>query len=112
MEAFAASRRAPRGPVDGDGELEREFVAGECESVRFVTKTKRGKHLRTRRGMAELLGKTATSIDTGAGGLRDGGASSGVDEKGEREGLGGRSYRRAALQEWEAAWRSCRITGF
>ena len=62
MEAFAASGRAPRGPVNGDDELEREFVAGECESVRFVTKTKSGKHLRMRRGTVELMGETAAMI--------------------------------------------------
>ena len=40
-KAFAASGRAPRGPVDGDGELERETIVGECDSMRLVTKMKR-----------------------------------------------------------------------
>ena len=40
-KAFAVSGRAPKDLVDGGDELERENIMGECESMRFVTKTKR-----------------------------------------------------------------------
>ena len=32
-KVFAASGRAPKDLVDGDGELERETIVGECEFV-------------------------------------------------------------------------------
>ena len=62
--------RALRGPVDGDGELERETVVGECDSMRLVTKIKSRRHLRMRRGTAELLGASSTTFEHRRGWIR------------------------------------------
>ena len=39
IEAFKAFGRALRGPVDGDGELERETINGELENAKPMTKS-------------------------------------------------------------------------
>ena len=45
-KVFTAFGRAPRCPVNGDGELEGETIEGECDSMRLVTKMNRRIHLR------------------------------------------------------------------
>ena len=84
-KVFMAFRTALRGAVDGDGELERGTIVGECDSMRLVTKMKRRRHLWMWRGPAELLGASLMAFEHRRRWIRGGGVyvSSTMNGKGE-----------------------------
>jgi hypothetical protein len=56
-----------KGFIDGGGELEREEAADEHDSSQTMMKTRRGRHLRRRRGTVELQDTTATANELWGG---------------------------------------------
>ena len=82
---FAASRKALKGLVDGDGELERETIASELGNTKPVTKSQRTRYLWSRWGTMKLLSMTSSTSEHRSNILGGGSASSGGEQK-EREG--------------------------
>ena len=56
-----ASRRAPKGLVDGDGEQEREIAAGEHKYMETEINSRRKGDLWSQRSTAKLLGMTSVT---------------------------------------------------
>ena len=83
----AASGRASKTLVDGDGGWREKHGAGEVESGQIKAKKGNLRHLRSRGSTAELQETSATAIELRNGGLPCGGG----DWSGERRKGGGRA---------------------